>query len=486
MLHVIGLGVSEQAELSQEAIQTLQQSHYIYGSERQLETVGHYLSEQKKTDLFQSDQVVFVPETRVLPKLSELKAQLEETFSVGKSVCVLASGDPLFYGIGRWLGRFVSERAFSDDSDSSNENTAEQGIRFYPAVSSIQAACHRLGLSLQDIDVVSLHGRPLASLRRKLKQNSTLVILTDSQSYPRAIAKECITAGFIDFTLTVCENLGYPDEQITAIQSNKLNIDEEDIWLEDVSASSSDSLQSSTPQVLSDHPLLVDANISPLHVSVLQLRQTDSDRAYLPEFPGIPDQHFITDKESGKGMITKREVRLNILSLLQLSAEEVLWDIGAGCGGVAVESSYWQDKAQVFAIEHHPERLACLEANRHIFGVINNLKIVAARAPEALSDLPQPNKIFIGGSDGELSELLQRCWQRLPEGGVLVASAVTENTRQHLVHFYQQRQQAHDSRQETLQVAISQGGELAGQLLYRPTLPVVLFKFTKDQKGAEC
>ncbi len=484
MLHVIGLGVSEQAELSQEAVQALQQSHYIYGSERQLETVTHYLSGQKQQLV--SEQVVtpeqaVMPEQRVLPKLSELKGQLEEVLCAGQTICVLASGDPLFYGIGRWLGRFVSERAFSDDSDAANDNAVKQSIRFYPAVSSIQAACHRLGLSLQDVDVVSLHGRPLASLRRKLKQNTTLVILTDQQSYPRGIVSECISAGFTDFTLTVCENLGYPHEKITAIQSKDLTIGEEEIWLENA-----DSSQFSAPQLLSENALLIDANVSPLHVSVLQLNQATSDRAYLPEFPGIPDQYFITDRESGKGMITKREVRLNILSLLQLSADEILWDIGAGCGGVAVESSYWQAKAQVFAIEHHPERLACLEANRQIFGVMSNLNIVAGRAPNTLSELPAPNKVFIGGSDGELAELLQQCWQTLPVGGVLVASAVTENTRQHLVHFYQQRQQARDSRQETLQVAISQGGELAGQLLYRPTLPVVLFKFTKDKKGAEC
>jgi len=481
MLHVIGLGVSEQAELSQEAVQALQQSHYIYGSERQLETISGYLSMQMYKPQLVSEQMSIpgqaaIPEQRVLPKLAELKIQLEQALSADKNVCVLGSGDPLFYGIGRWLGQH-----FSDN------NPSVSGIRFYPAVSSIQAACHRLGLSLQDVDVVSLHGRPLASLRRKLKQNTTLVILTDQQSYPRGIVSECISAGFTDFTLTVCENLGYPHEKITAIQSKDLTIGEEEIWLEH-----SDSSKFSAPQLLSDNPLLVDANVSPLHVSVLQLNQAQlnqatSDRAYLPEFPGIPDQHFITDGSLvGKGMITKREVRLNILSLLQLSADEVLWDIGAGCGGVAVESSYWQAKAQIFAIEHHPERLACLEANRQIFGVMSNLNIVAGRAPEALSELPAPNKVFIGGSDGELAELLQQCWQRLPEGGVLVASAVTENTRQHLVHFYQQRQQASDSHQETLQVSISQGGELAGQLLYRPTLPVVLFKFTKDQKGAEC
>ena len=480
MLHVIGLGVSETARLSDEAIAALQSCDAVYGSDRQLATVSGYLATDSKDASFSgnvictessagtdktaylndngvSQSTVIGPDLCVLPKLAELKDQLTDRLSNDQTICVLASGDPLFFGIGRWL----------------KQHFEQWGISFYPAVSSIQAACHKLGLSLQDVQVVSLHGRPLISLRRHLKQNQTLVMLTDKHSYPEAIVQECLTAGFTGFTLTVCEDLGYPQERVTTVEVSS----EQQI---DLSA-------------LSD--------VSPLHVSVLQLKQvlpelipelvrpelaqsdqSQTDRVYLPEFPGIPDQHFITDGPAGKGMITKREVRLNILSLLQLAKGDVLWDIGAGCGGVAVELSYWQPGAEVWAIEHHPERLACLEANRERFGVVSNLKVVSGRAPEALNNLPAANKIFIGGSDGELPKLLDLCWQQLPEQGVLVASAVTENTRQHLLDFYQQRQQATDAQLDTLQVAISKGTELAGQLMYRPALPVTLFRFEKRFK----
>lgn len=475
MLHVIGLGVSETARLSDDAMVALQRCDAVYGSERQLATVSDYLvacSEHTHSEGIISEGIISTdtasPDLCVLPKLSGLKAQLAERLSGGQTICVLASGDPLFFGIGRWL----------------KQHFEQWGIAFYPAVSSIQAACHKLGLSLQDVQVVSLHGRPLVSLRRYLRRNQTLVMLTDQHSYPDAIVRECLAAGFADFSLTVCEDLGYPQERVTTVNVS--------------------------PEQPADLSVLGD--ISPLHVSVLQLKQAWSDSgrtdpqpaisglaisglaqsdlsesdkqrpetAYLPEFPGIPDQHFITDGPVGKGMITKREVRLNILSLLQLAKGDVLWDIGAGCGGVAVELSYWQPGAEVWAIEHHSERLACLEANRERFGVVSNLNVIAGRAPDALHALPAANKIFIGGSDGELPQLLELCWQQLPEQGVLVASAVTENTRQHLLSFYQQRQQAGDAGSDTLQVAISKGAELAGQLMYRPALPVTLFRFEKQ------
>ena len=474
MLHVIGLGVSDTARLSDEAVAALQSCDAVYGSDRQLATVSGYLATGSK-DAARTDKatclndngishsaVIDRPDLCVLPRLSELKQQLTKRLSDDQTICVLASGDPLFFGIGRWL----------------KQHFEQWGISFYPAVSSIQTACHKLGLSLQDVQVVSLHGRPLISLRRHLKQNQTLVILTDKHSYPEAIAQECLTAGFTGFTLTICEDLGYPQERVTTVDvSSEQQIDLS--ALSDVSPLHVSVLQ--LKQVRPDDqlsPTLVQADLA--QSSQAQSEQSQPDRVYLPEFPGIPDQHFITDGPAGKGMITKREVRLNILSLLQLAKGDVLWDIGAGCGGVAVELSYWQPGAEVWAIEHHSERLTCLEANRERFGVVSNLKVVSGRAPEALNNLPAANKIFIGGSDGELPKLLDLCWQQLPEQSVLVASAVTENTRQHLLNFYQQRQQVTDAQLDTLQVAISKGAELAGQLMYRPTLPVTLFRFEKQ------
>lgn len=415
MIHVVGLGVSHTADLSAEAQRSLQQVDLVVGSARQLATIEELLPIGKAT--------------AELPKLAELKPLVEGVLAEEKSVMILASGDPLFYGIGRWFNRHFSQ------SD----------LRFYPAVSSLQMACHRLGLALQDLEVLSLHGRPVEKLKTRLCQNQPLLILTDSKSNPQVLAQHCIDSGFPQAQLTVLETLGYPDEQIRRFSASEL--------------------------------LEADHEFDPLHLTLIE---PGSNQGYLPEFPGIPDQHFITDTDKpGKGMISKREVRLTILSLMQLSRDDQVWDIGAGCGGVAVELAYWQPLATVHAIEHHPDRLSCLETNRQRFGVVSNLKIVEGRAPEALEGLALPNKVFIGGSDGELPQLLAQVWALLPTGGVLVASAVTENTKQLLMQFWQERSLAEDSQLETTQVAVSRGETLAGQLMYRPNLPVNLFKFVK-------
>ena len=134
---------------------------------------------------------------------------------------------------------------------------------------------------------------------------------------------------------------------------------------------------------------------------------------------------------------------------------------------------------RVYAIEYNQQRYDCLLQNREKFGVVSNLKSVFGRAPQQLADLPKANKIFIGGSDGELPTLLNSLWQDLPEGGQIVISAVMENTKSQLLAFYALRTEQGDCVAETLQIAINNGSTLAGQLIYRPALPVNLFSFTK-------
>lgn len=410
MLHVIGLGVSVPANLAPAARQALQHAERVIGSERQLDTVAQWLDQQQ---------------TVVLPPLSELKDLLAQ-YS-GQVVCLLASGDPLYYGIGRWL---------------SQHYPAEQ-LQFHPGISSIQAGCHVLGLSLQDVQVVSLHGRPLLSLRRHLARHRHILCLTDKHSHPQALATLCVEAGFAASRLSVCEMLGYADQQIREFDAETL---------------------------ANDDATLFDA----LHVTVITV---EGDGSCLPAKPGIPDQQFVTDAGSGKGLLTKREVRLAILGLLPAQPGAVYWDIGAGCGGVSVEWALLQATAQVYAIEHHAGRLDCLQQNRLRFGVEENLTVVGQRAPDCLETLPAPDGIFIGGSDGELHALLTQCWARLPQYGVLVASAVTEGSKSCLLAFADTLPEA---AVDTLQVAIHKGSKLAGQWVYRPNIPVTLFQFSKS------
>jgi len=421
-IHVIGLGVAQQAVLTANAMSALKQAQVIIGSPRQMETIFNIAVDPISSPISKGQKFV------KLPKLNELKALLVEL--ADKQVCILASGDPLYFGIGRWLSK----------------QTEISELYFYPGVSSIQAACHTLGLSLQDCDAISLHGRPVETLRSLIRHNQILVILTDKHSQPKRLAQECFDMGYHAAKITVCEDLGYEQEQVRSF---------------------------SVEELLRDLPII---SFSELQVTIIETGISQ----IMPQFPGFNDELFITGKEAGKGLITKREVRLAVLSLLQPSRGDVAWDIGAGCGGIAVEWAYWNKQGQVHAIEHNDQRFDCLQQNTQRFGVVDNLMAIQGRAPAVLDALPQANKIFIGGSDGEMSELLVFCWMQLPVNGVLVVSAVMEITKQQLLTFRDELLMVGSASIETSQIAISRGEELAGQLVYRPNLPVTLFRFQKN------
>jgi len=410
-IHVVGLGVEPAGRLNANAEAALRGAEVIIGAERQLEWLRGMGAAGTNW-----------PASAILPRLTELGAMID---SYSGEVAVLASGDPLYFGIGRWLGQ---------------RYPADQ-LQYHGALSSIQAACSRLGLALQDCSVLSLHGRPLGSLKRHLQAGRKLIILTDRHSGPAALARVCVDAGFDESRLWVCERLGYPDERIHELE-------------------------------VAGFADFEKTEFSDLQVSVLELRGRGG---LMPSFAGLEDSALITDGAPGQGMISKRELRLQILSLLQVEENHVVWDVGAGCGGVSTELALWHPGARVFAIEQHPERLECLGANREKFGVFN-LDIIAGRAPAALDKLPDPARVFIGGSDGELEPLLRLCWQRLAQDGLMVISAVTDDTRQFL--------ETHaaglgDVQAQVVRVAVARGSLHDGQWIYTDKRPVTLFQLRK-------
>lgn len=433
-IHVIGLGVSEYAQLNHDTIRALKTSHWIFGSERQLHIIRKIFD---NTDTPNESNDELLPKQVVLPKLSELRVFIDQNSD--KIISVLASGDPLYYGIGRWINQHYNHQ---------QQPKSLLPCYFYPAVSSIQVACHRLGLSLQDIKVISLHGRPIEKLRRVLTNNTDILVLTDKYSHPQALAEECARAQLENSLLTVCEDLGYKGEKIS---------------------------QYTVRELLDKNPL----SFSTLHITLIQ---TAGFGCVIPEFPGIPDHHYITGEIPGKGMITKREVRLSILSLMQTAAADVIWDIGAGCGGLAVELAYWNDRANIYAIECHDQRFRYLSANQRRFGVVNNLHLVHDRAPECLMELPKPNKIFIGGSDGKLHDLLKYAWSVLPNGGILMATSVIQESREILLSFAKKLQ---PSQVESVEISVKraylQKKDDEKDMHYTHKLPVEIFKFVKGE-----
>ena len=401
-IHIVGLGVTEELALSRKALAALTTSDMIVGWKRHKAIVEPYINGDTFTEVKTLNDLTMLvndmqgaellPQSQIAQSQTVQKEADSSTYFNSKKkdgcikkIAILASGDPLYFGIGKWL-----QKHFSLDQ-----------LHFHPAVSSIQAACHKQGLSLQDVNVISLHGRPVVTIRTQLKRNATLVILTDVHSQPKVLAQECVSAGFADSVITVHEALGYDKEKSSTF--NALTLSQE------------------------DH------EFDALHVSVIQVQ---GPGGVLPEFPGIPDTFYHTGHAvPGKGMITKREVRLAIVSFMQPAKHDVIWDIGAGCGGVAVELSYWNQQLDVYAVEYHPERLVSLKHNQQRFGVTQNLHIIEGKAPDICPTLPRPNKIFIGGSGGALADILELAWATLPAGGLLVASSVTETTKAILSEF---------------------------------------------------
>jgi precorrin-6Y C5,15-methyltransferase (decarboxylating) len=304
---------------------------------------------------------------------------------------VLASGDPLFYGIGRAL----------------LEAIPRQDLIFLPHVSSVQLAFARVKETWHDARIVSLHGRPPDALAAAVRARAPkIAVLTDARNHPAAIADLLRRLGVAEeYTLWVCENLGGPDERIS-------------------------------PQGPAD---LREETFSPLNVVVLLhagirvqesgVRQDDvASSNTIDSWPstsllGIPEA-ALRHQAGPRGMITRREVRLLALCYLELRPEDVFWDVGAGSGSVSLEAARLSPRLQVFALERDAAAFARLEINVAEFGE-RGVQAVCAEAPEGLAGLPDPDAVFIGGSGGRLAEILGTVAQRLRPGGRVVLNCIT-------------------------------------------------------------
>jgi len=404
-ISVVSLGCDRLSALTSIAIQAIREAQVIFGS-------PHHFREIEDIET-KAEKIVFAS------PFSNLGSQLDTQQS--KRVVVLASGDALYFGVGKYLTRIVGSNR----------------LTFHPNISSVQACFHSLGLPWQDARVVSLHGRPLNSLRRHLANGRLIACLTDAKSNPGAVARELQIQGFSGSRIWVCEAMGSPQQQVS--------------------------------EYVVDELATSNSRFDKLNVCVIQLI---GGQVLLPSFPGIADHLFSTGAKPGFGMISKREVRLIILSLMQPTPGEIAWDIGAGCGSVSVEWAYWNETGQIFAIENEPARVEHIKINSERFGTDHNLSVIEVAAPAGCDDLPDPDCIFIGGSRG-LEEMLEYAWRRLRWGGKLVASAVTETSRLALAEFM-------SGKHEIEQIDIQVSKNLPVSLESRTLKPVLVAKCVKS------
>lgn len=311
------------------------------------------------------------------PLLPSLKSLVEEYR--GRPILVVASGDPLLSGIGTTLITMLGAAA----------------VRIVPAVSSETLARARLGWSAESVDVLTTVGRDPHAVLAAVSPGRRLVVLSADEHTPSQVASLLVGAGYGGSGMTVLGGLGRSDETSDTRPAAE--------WA---------------------------GAIAPrLNVICLELHAA-SGAALLPGVPGLPDDAFEHD-----GQLTKRDLRASALSRLAPVPGQLLWDVGAGAGSVAIEWSRTDPRCRAIAIEQNPDRADRIGRNARQLGV-PGVWVVCGSAPAALADLPRPDAVFVGGGAG-IPGVLDNCWAALAPAGRLVVHAVTIETEALLVHRFQ-------------------------------------------------
>ncbi|MGW9075513.1 precorrin-6y C5,15-methyltransferase (decarboxylating) subunit CbiE [Streptomyces kronopolitis] len=349
----------------------------------------------------------------------------------GRRVCVLASGDPMFHGIGRTLTEVLAERAGRDGAGGPGP-----GLRILPHPSSVSHACARLGWPVEDTEVVTLVGRPAENLVRALYDGRRVLVLSAGADTPAEVAALLRDHGFGPTRMRVLEQLGGARERIAEGVAEGWDLPPGDA------------------------------------LNVLAL---DCVRApgtpHLSTVPGLPDDAYAHD-----GQLTKRHVRAATLAALAPAPGELLWDIGSGSGSIAVEWLRAHRSCRAVGVERDPARAARIGRNAGALGV-PGLRVVTGSAPEALAGLPVPDAVFIGGGL-TAPGLLDACWAALPVGGRLVANTVTLESEALLAERYRR----HGG--ELVRLAVSHAVPVGGFTGWRQAMPVTQWSVVKPAADA--
>ena len=300
--------------------------------------------------------------------LKKMAARIERWMKTRK-VVVLASGDPLFFGIGSYLTRMLGS----------------ENVVVHPNVSSVAAAFARIKTPWHDAAVFSLHGRHdyrlfLETVRKK----SPVAVLTDPDNHPGRLARLCLDNQLGDLQMCVFEQLGTKKERHR--------------WIELARA--------------------VRMRFREPNLAIFQRLEPDADNAPALQL-GLPERWY----QHEHGVVTKPEVRAVTLAKLQLTGDLVMWDLGAGSGSIAIEASLLIDSGRIVAVEKNSRRVQQIRRNAERFGV-KNLKVVEANMPDGLTSLPRPDRIFIGGGGRQIRSILQAATELLKPEGVVVVNTV--------------------------------------------------------------
>jgi precorrin-6Y C5,15-methyltransferase (decarboxylating) len=417
-IDIIGMGADGPAGLRPELVERVLTADFLAGGERHLACFPQARGER------------FVLKDNLADLLRALDGRRP-----GRRCVVLASGDPLFYGVGTFLTRL----------------RRGEPVRIEPALSSMQLAFARAGLSWEHATLASVHGRDPRMTLLPLLGRPLIGLFTQDDDGPAVVARFFLERGLEGYEAVVGENLGGAGERISR-------------W----------------PTLASLAGQRFDA------LNYLILRRTaypapPAELEYLRSLvPGIPDEAFARP-EAGAEVMTRQEVRAVVLAKLLLHTPRgcTVWDIGAGLGTVAVEVAVLRPEVEVVAVERDAARVGLLRANRERFGTYN-VRVVEGVAPDVLvPEREPPRLVFLGGSGGRLAELLSFLVERLAEAGRLVASFVTlENLGLALAHF-----QRLGWPFEVAEVHVARSDPLAGLTGLRPQRGVFILRADRPTGG---
>ncbi len=408
---VVGIGADGCAGLSSRAAGAVAAADVLAGGERHLAVFPQFRGERV---LLGGD----------LPGAVERIAALANEHAV----CVLASGDPLLFGVAaRLVARLGAEH-----------------VEILPQPSSVQWAFARVGLAWDDAAIFSVHGRPLAGVAARVRRARKVALLTGGAATPAAVARHLLTHGEGGLSAWICEELGGPGERIRRFAAL-----EEVARCEDVAA-----------------------------LNVLLLVRGAPAWRPPPALPYLREDALELRRPKA-GLVTKREVRALALASLALRPDAVVWDVGAGSGSVALEAASLAPEGRVFAVERDPESAGHCRENARRHGM-DHVTVIEGEAPAALDGLPAPDAVFVGGGGARVALIAAAALARLGPGGRIVVAAVTLDT----LEDARRALAAAGVEPEVTSVSIARGAPLAGRVRLDPLTPVFLVAGAKREEVA--
>ena len=400
-IYLIGAGIEGREGFAAKALETIAGAGLLIGRQRHLDRFPDFSGEKL-----------------VLPELPALLALLQST---DKAAVVLASGDPNFFGVGRFLLR----------------NLPKDRIEIFANVTSMQYAFARIKEPWDDAIFISVNGRGMGRSIDKIVSSEKACILTDAVNTPATIAREMLDRGADGYEAWLCEDMGMPTEKFTR----------------------------------TDLKGLLSLPASELNILIL-IRTWEPTLAQYPLI-GIDDSEFSTIKK----LITRQEVRAVTLAKLQLQNDLVMWDIGAGSGSVSIEASNLISNGKLFAIEKNSQCIAYLRENLKKF-CAGNVKLIEVEAPEGLEGLPDPDRVFIGGAGGNLDEIIAEVNRRIKQSGIIVINAVTMDTLGKSVELLEY----HGYQVEVACVNVARTSPLTEYKLFEAQNPIYIISARKDEE----